>query len=115
MTSRTARISRAALCTLAALSFHFLAGCATAEETAPPSGAVRHADTQWAFQSSSGYDALCLLNFLGGDPFYGRFISRHTVHFQRQLPEDALAIGRYPHTHGETRYQWRHSHTCRTA
>jgi len=67
--------------------FHLLALLFVFVELAVP-GAVRgqgsgHSATDWQLKPSLKYDALCLLNSLGGDPYYLRYYRKEYEHFHR--------------------------------
>src|SRR5215471_4893224 len=68
------------------LYFHLLSFVIVLAGPAQPShlwaqGAPWHTTTDWQLQPSLKYDALCLLNALGGDPFYLRYYQAEYDHY----------------------------------
>jgi len=49
-----------------------------------------HVTTSWEVATSEGYDALCIMNALGGDPFYTQYYGRTTADLRLRLPEHAV-------------------------
>lgn len=63
---------------------------ACAGDTAEVPVRETHASTSWEVTTSEGYDALCIMNALGGDPFYTQFYGRTAADLRARLPQDAV-------------------------
>ena len=74
-----------------------LAGAAQPRQLAAQTAPL-HATTEWQLQPSLKYDALCLLNALGGDSFYLHYYQAEYDHFHPLFtPEEQAAFVQLKH------------------